>query len=156
MFSEGEVDAIPLKALHQNSVISELQGDFIEFTKTGLYTQVAILLASDDIIVARPGCIEKIIRALRKAEIFLYRYPDEVILLMANRLEIEEKVLADFWKEYDFGISFSQALLTTLDEEARWFAKCNGWPFEIIPNFLGYIYYESMEKVDPACVTVIR
>ncbi|MBI2317393.1 MAG: hypothetical protein HYU75_10405 [Betaproteobacteria bacterium] len=53
-------------------------------------------------------------------------------------------------------LSLSQALLATMEEEARWLISSRRTGATEVPNFLDYIHAESLKKVSPATVTLIE
>lgn len=100
--------------------------------------------------------LEKLIRALLKAESFNRSAPDEALSLVASRLDIEAKDLRPIWMNFKFNIDLRQSHLATLEDQARW-AMARGHAAQgPVPNFLPHLYTDALLAVQPERMTVLR
>ena len=100
--------------------------------------------------------IEKLVRALLKAEQFMRSHPEETLNLAAAWLKIDVDALRPTWKQFDFRINLPQSHLITLEDEARW-AMARGYAAKgPVPNFLPHLYLDALLAVQPERVTVLR
>ncbi len=102
-----------------------------------------------------PG-LEKLLRALLKAETFNRSAPDAAMDLVAARLGMEASSLRPVWTNFQFHVDLRQSHLATLEDQARW-AMARGHVAQgPVPNFLPHLYMSALLAVQPERVTVLR
>lgn len=120
------------------------------------YTQMNVLLGRSVSLKERPVAIEKLTRALLKAEEFTRSRPQEALQLLSDWTKADIDVLRPMWREFDFRINLLQSHLITLEDEARW-AMARGYAEKgPVPNFLPHLYLDALLAVRPERVTVVR
>ncbi len=60
------------------------------------------------------------------------------------------------WKELELAIKLEQSLLISLEDEARWAIKNNLVEGTTIPNYLKFIYLDSLKSLNPDIITIIH
>jgi NitT/TauT family transport system substrate-binding protein len=60
------------------------------------------------------------------------------------------------WKEGKFTLFLDQALIVSLEDQARWAIKNKLTDATKAPNYLNYIYFDALEAVKPKSMTIIR
>ena len=60
------------------------------------------------------------------------------------------------WQDLRLDISLDQALLTCLEDQARWVLAKNGQPGDGIPNLFDFVYMDALDAVAPERITVFR
>lgn len=152
----GEVDAIftwepnimkAQEGLGSNAVILA--------SKLG-YQATFNLASMNDFIENNPQLIEKTIKALVKAEEFINNNRVESINIIAQRLDTDREGVDKLWDDYEFGLSLSQFLIVTLEDEARWAIKSKLTDKIEVPNYLDYIYMDALDEVKPEAIGIIR
>jgi ABC-type nitrate/sulfonate/bicarbonate transport system substrate-binding protein len=128
----------------------------VTFHEPLAYTETFNIIGRRDFLKARSKAIEKLMRALLKAEQFNQARPEEGLTLVAKQLKVEVKAIQPSWKDFNFRVELRQPQLNTLEEEARW-AMTHGYiETGPIPNFLPNLYLDALLAVQPARVTVMR
>lgn len=130
------------------------QGGRIFYGET-FYTEIFCVAAGRDFVKKHPETVKKVLRALIKAEEFVKRHPDEARRLMAAFLQAEQALIAEIWPDFSYTVLLDQALLVSLEEEARWALKSK-LKNATMPNYLDSIYFDGLQAVKPEAVTVIR
>jgi len=60
------------------------------------------------------------------------------------------------WSANDFSVSLDQAMIITMEDEARWAIKIKLTDQTKIPNYLNFIYFNALEKVKKDAVTIFH
>ena len=126
------------------------------FAQPDVYTLNFLLVGRSDFFKGRSRAIEKLLRAMLKAEHFIRSQPEEALNLFAQRLKIDAKDLRPTWKDFHFKVELAQSHLITLEDEARW-AMARGYVAAgPVPNFLPNLYLDALLAVKPERVTVVH
>ncbi len=128
----------------------------VTFNEPLAYTETFNLIGRRDYLKAHSKAIEKLVRAILKAEQFNRAQPDEGLNLVSERLKVEVEGMRPSWRDFNFRVELRQSQLNTLEEEARW-AMTRGYVEKgPIPNFLPNLYLDALLAAQPARVTVMR
>lgn len=120
------------------------------------YAATFSLASKMDLINKNPEMLEKLIKALIKAEEFARQNEQESIEIVAVAVDKDKQDIGTLWGNYNFRISLDQTLILTLETEARW-AINNGLVNPTrVPNYLNYIYVDALEAVKPEAIAIIR
>lgn len=153
---DGEVDAIFAWEPNILNAKRELGGKGIQLPSAVGYMATFNLVTKKDFIEKNPELIRNILKALIKTEEFVKANPEESIGIIAKHLETNSEDIAGLWDTYKFRVSISQQLLITLEEESRWMQKENITDSTNRPNYLDYIYLDTLEELKPESVTLIH
>ena len=155
--TNGEIDAFSMRNPFIQEAKDVLRDNAIEFFGPGIYRTTMNLIGRKDFVSERPELIERVIRAVIKAEEFTRKNKEQAIEATAEQLGAgrEKEVVAD-WDSYVFRVSLDQSLLVTLEDEARWAIKNNLADKTEIPNYLDYFYFDALAKVKPEAIGIIR
>lgn len=101
-----------------------------------------------EFVSAYPETVEKLLRALLRAEAYINAHPGEAALIVERFVGQDALSLAD----YEFDIQLGQALLLDLEEQARWAIRNGLTDRTEVPNLLGLFYTEGLEATAPGSV----
>jgi len=150
----GKVDAVSAR----QSAIAQLEQQLGErgtpFSTEGIYTFRFLLVGNKSFITEHPETIEKVVRALVRAEEYAHEEPEEARQITANYMKVEPGVIAKAWDRYRFSISLSQPIFVSLEDEARWIMEREAVAMKEMPNFLEYMYFDALETVKPGFVSI--
>jgi NitT/TauT family transport system substrate-binding protein len=65
-------------------------------------------------------------------------------------------MVTSIWNEFIFELFLDQAILTILENEARWAIRNKLTDGKKVPNYLNFIYFDTLEAVKPKGVNIIR
>jgi len=154
--AKGTIDAATTWYPHASDAQVALGENALSFTDANVYAQSVVVTGRSEFLKGHAHAMEKLVRALLKAEQFMQSHPEETLNLVAEWLQIDADALRPTWKQFDFRINLLQSNLITLEDEARW-AMARGYaPKGPVPNFLPHLYLEALLAVQPERVTVLR
>jgi NitT/TauT family transport system substrate-binding protein len=154
--TKGTVDAIATWQPFVLKAQSALGETGVSFTEANAYTELHVLIGRSNFLKGHPKAIEKLVRALLKAERFNRSEPEQALNLIATRLKMDVQALRPIWNEFKFEVNLQQSQINTLEDEARW-AMARGYAKEgPVPNFLPHFYLDALLAGQPGRVTVAR
>ena len=128
----------------------------VSFTESEAYRTTMIAFGRSEFLTGHAAAMEKLVRALLKAEQFMQSHPEETLNLVAQWLKIDVAALRPTWKQFDFRVNLLQSHLITLEDEARW-AMARGYVGKrAVPNLLPHLYLDALLAVRPERVTVLH
>ena len=153
----GSIDALSAWEPIKSDAFAALSGNAVTFTDPDTYTVAHILFGRTEFLKAHPVALQKMLRALLKAEDFTRADPRTALAVVAKRLGMEVDRLAPSWTQFLFKIDLTQSMLVTLEEESRWavargYAKSPAAPLNFLPN----LHLDAMLAVRPDRVSVVH
>ncbi len=152
----GKVDAVSTWNPHVLRLKKEIGDKGIIYYGEEMYVGSFNIAAMQDFVNNNPEAIKNVLRALAKAVQFMRENPKESRDIIGKQTNSDLAVLSELWDEYNFGVTLTQTLLMTLEDEARWAIKNKLTDKTEVPNYLDYIYLDAMEAVKPKAVTIIK
>jgi NitT/TauT family transport system substrate-binding protein len=153
---EGRVDAIATTNNNARKAQLKLGAQCTLLEEAGLCLASSILTTSKNKISTNQDQIEKIFRALRKAEYFKQQYPDRSREIVMALLHLSRLDYDAVWGRYSERVALGDALLLTLEEQASWVMQKGIITQQNMPNFLDVIDAEPLRKVAPESVRLKR
>lgn len=154
--SSGEVDATATWQPVVAGAQAVLGDNAVTFIEANAYTVTHVVVGRSALLQERAQAIERLVRALLKAEQFCRTSPDEARALMAERLKLTAGTLQHTWKDLRLQVDLRQSHLVTLEDEARW-AMARGYAArQPVPNFLPNLYLDALLAVRPERVSVVH
>ncbi|MDD4929982.1 MAG: NrtA/SsuA/CpmA family ABC transporter substrate-binding protein [Gallionella sp.] len=156
-FRSGDVDAVAHWEPNIEVLAREFGSKAKVFTAPGLYSNSILLLVGRDFLHQNPATVERVLRALLRAERFVKEQPTEGKALMARQYNLSASDADLIWPLHDFSVSLDQSLLFILESTARW--EIGLMPPEqrpAPPNYLDFIYLDGLKTVKPEAVTIIH
>jgi NitT/TauT family transport system substrate-binding protein len=154
--AEGHIDAFSMREPFVSEARRLVGGEVIVWSRPGLYVKTFNLAVLKQVIREKPEAVQRVLRALVRAEQFAREHPEDAIDIVAKRLETDRAALADIWAELDLRISLGQQLLRALEEEARWALDSGFVQAQQAPNYLEFFHVDALKEVKPTAVTVIH
>jgi sulfonate transport system substrate-binding protein len=128
----------------------------IVFHNRNIYTKTFVIASTKEFVRHNPSKVNKILRALDRAEKFFILNPEESMNITADfsqtRIDDTREMLAGT----HVGLSLDQPLLLTLEDESRWAIERGLANTNVVPNFLDYIYFDGLNSIKPSVITILR
>ena len=124
--------------------------------KSSTYRLTFNLVARRNLLGVRDAELDGLLRALERAQDFIYHHPQQAKAILRQRLKLDQAFIDWIWTRYSYRLSLDQSLLTTLEGEARWARQEGLVKGERSPNYLNFIYAGPLLKVRPSAVNIIR
>lgn len=154
--ASGTIDAVSTWEPIKSNVRAALADNALTFTEPDAYTGTYVVAGPSELLKARGAALEKLVRALLKAEAFNQSEPQQALALVAGQLKRDVKALEPGWKDFAFKVDLHQSLLVTLEDEAQW-AMARGYAARgPVPNFLPHLHLATLLAVQPERVTVVH
>lgn len=158
-------DAVPLLASAKVDAISIWEPFAYEaVTKHGatvvpsdsVYNLTWNLVASARALQARPAQLAAVMRAVRRAERFIQTSPQAAQGVLRERLGLDQRFIDWVWPSMHFRLSLDQALIKTLESQARWAIQEGHVLPRQPPNYLELIDEGPLKKIEPGAVGFVR
>jgi NitT/TauT family transport system substrate-binding protein len=114
------------------------------------------IVTRDPWVADHPELIKRLLRSLIRAEEYTARHPGEAEAIVRAKLEYDHAYMAKVWAEQQSSITLDQALITAMEDEARWMIKNNLTTEKTLPNFGNHIHEDLLKAVKPEGVSIIR
>lgn len=154
--TQGAVDAVATWEPVKSQAMLALAGNGLSFTAADAYTVTHLVVGLSEFLDARPAALEKMVRALLKAEQFAKSERQQALVVVADQLRLDVNAAEAGWKDLDFKVDLRQSQLITLEDEARWAMERGYADKGPVPNFLPHLYLTALLSVQPERVTVVR
>jgi sulfonate transport system substrate-binding protein len=152
----GKADAVST----WNPVLTQLQkgmrNKVLTFYGENIYIEHFCVVAGQDFVKEHPEAVRKVLKALIRAEVFVKKNPEESRRLVAAFIKTDKAILDEIWDVFTFRVVLDQALIVDLEEQARWAIKYRLTTRREMPNYLDFIYVDSLLAVKPDVVRIIR
>lgn len=152
-----EIDAFSMREPYISHAVEGLGDNAVVFAAPGVYYRTEHLLATQTLLQRQPQAAAMLIRALLKAEDFARDHQQEAIKVVARKLGVQPDKLANRWSDFDLRVLLDQAMLSGLEDQARW-AIDNQLVenHRKMPNYLRFIDTEALKTARPEAVTIIQ
>ena len=172
----GEITEVNVPAAESGDALTQNRVDAIAVIDPyGYYAQMAlgeraVLLPFDrsqheqtfnyvtrrDFSQQRPLTAQRLLRATQRAIKWEQTHHQEAVAITARRLKMDEKVLEALWSNYRHIITLDQALIISLEGEARWAIRNGLSGGGTVPNYLEFLDTSSLDAVIPGAVSIVR
>jgi len=100
--------------------------------------------------------VERLLRALLRAERFVKEHPDEAQAIVARATGTAPDLVREVWNSFRYRVLLDQTLLITLEDETRWAMNNNLADRKAMPDYRDYIHLDSLRAVRPEAVRFTR
>ncbi len=150
--ASGKVDVISVWEPYGYISKQRFSAEFYIVPTRNTYRETFNLTAKQAFIKLHEQDIEKILRALQKAENFIANETASAKVIIRDRLNLDDAFIDWIWDDFSFRLSLDQLLLSTLESEANWLIRRNRVQTTTIPVYLRYIEPRYLKKVAPDAV----
>lgn len=155
-FATGEIDAYCASGVAIDKARKALGGNAMVFDAPGLCVASYHLTAKNSFIKTRPGLIKKVLAAMLKNAEWTKANRAAAVKRAAAAQNMEEEVMARILNEHSWRVELSQAMLISLEQEARWAIKSGLAKKGSMPNYLDFIYTDALRSLKPDAVKLIK
>jgi NitT/TauT family transport system substrate-binding protein len=153
---DGKVDAIAKFEPYASEALKALPGKTVRLPESKLYKETFNIAVMRSYAEGHPVLLNRILKAVDKAIIFIKQDRNESIAVMNKSLELAGNSFVSVQDDLVFELTLDHSLFTIFEDEARWAIK-NGLTNKIkIPNYLDYLYPVAMKAIKPEDVTIVK
>jgi NitT/TauT family transport system substrate-binding protein len=151
----GDIDAYFIWEPNVYFAERELGGDAVRFSGEGIYTETFNIVVTEEFANDNPEVLEKILRALLKAERFVHENKDRSIDIVADVIGMDREALEQIWDNYNLRVKLDRSLLEFLTQQGRWAVDSGivgGGSTE--PDYPSLILSSPLRALRPEAVTL--
>lgn len=152
----ADLDALCVLGDNIDKACNALNGECIRFTEENLVRITTCVSALRTKTRQNPILFQKLIRAYIRAEEYVRANPDESLAIVAKRFNRDKAEMVKHWKPHMFHVTLAQSLLIDLESLAKWQMDNRLITATTAPNYMNFIYFDALEKIDPSRVTIVH
>ncbi len=152
----GKVDAVSTWNYPLTEIRNQLGAKAVVFYDPQIYTETFNIAAMQDFVRQNPQTVRRLLRALIQAEDFVTGHPEQAQDIMTAVSKVDKGLVKEVWNAFGYQVRLDQTLLITLEDETRWAMKNRLTDKTVMPNYLDFIYVDSLKAVKPAAVRLNR
>lgn len=153
---DGRVDAIAIWEPHGYNARQRLGEMAVIVPAADIYRETFNFMVMKAFTKARPEVLVRFLRAIGKATDYLNTHKEESQTIVAERLNLKRENVAAVWDNFRYELTLGQALLTTLEDEARWAIRSGLTEASEVPDYLDLIHFSAMDTVHPLAVDIVH
>ena len=152
----GKVDALSVWQPYGYLALKAMGAGATVVPSNNAYVQTFNLISHRKLVGARDGVLTKLLRAVERAENFILEQPAEAKKVLKQRLALEQDFVDAVWPGMRYRLVLDQALLVTMEGEARWARRGGHASGQLKPNFLQMLHTAPLRSVKPDAVSTLR
>lgn len=154
--ADGVIDVIATAQPYANQAKERLGDKAVFWPAQSGQPLHGLVISSHQWITKHPELTRRFLKALAEAEEYVIRHPVQAKSIVQKRLNLNPAYMETVWSQNQFSLSLDQALIVTMEDEARWMIKNSLTREKQVPNFLAYIYEDGLKAVKPEAVRILR
>jgi ABC-type nitrate/sulfonate/bicarbonate transport system substrate-binding protein len=152
----GKVDAIACWEPYGFQALKALGAKGHALSASNGYIQTFSLAVHRRLVGTQDVALERLLRALRRAELFIQQEPDAAKAILRRRLAMDNDFLEFAWPSFSYRLGLDQALIATMESQARWALREGQITGKTPPNYLSFVHAAPLRKVKPTAATIGR
>lgn len=154
--TKGVVDAVLIWDPYAYAIEKTLGGNPVVRPAQGGQPWHWLLIAGNDYISNHTELIDRLLRSLYQAERFAVDNPAKAKRIVQERLNMDEAYIERAWPTIRLKLSLDQGLIIAMEDQSRWMIGRDQASNLRMPYYPSHVYWHSLEKANPASVTMIR
>ena len=152
----GELDAASTWEPWISQIRQKLGGNTETYFPQGIYSETVALVVRPDYVRLNRTAVDRLLRALLRAELFAETHPDEAIGIIEVASGMNTGTLRLHSEALAFELSLAQALLLATENEVGWFFRRGLVPAGAAPDVLQAFEIEPLRAIKPISVTISK
>lgn len=152
----GKVDAISVWQPYGHLALKAMGADASLLPNNNGYVQTFNLVSHRKLVGARDATLARLLKAVDRAERFIHEQPAQAKRILMQQLALEQEFVDSVWAGMRYRLVLDQALLVTMEGEARWARREGHAVGSLKPNFLQLVHSAPLRSVKPDAVATLR
>ncbi len=152
----GKVDAIACWEPYGFQALKALGAQGQAVTASNGYLQTFSLAVPRRMVGTQDAELERLLRAMRRAELFIQAEPEAAKAILRRRLSLDQEFLEFSWPSFSYRLGLDQSLIATMESQARWALREGQIQGKVAPNYLSFVHAEPLRKVKPTAAGIGR
>jgi ABC-type nitrate/sulfonate/bicarbonate transport system substrate-binding protein len=154
--TRGELDAVIVWQPFNHKILKALGANGVSLPGQSKQHFYWLLICKNKLIQTRPEVVRRFLSALLMAENFVIEKETESKRIAGRRLGFDIPYVDSIWKNNQFGVSLPQALILTMEDQARWMMSSGLTKKTEIPDFLDLTHLEALKTLKPEAISIIH
>lgn len=156
--ARGEVDAVVIWRPPSINIKDALGDDAVNVSSQAGQELHWLVFGFADWTETHPEVLERLFGALVEAEAFVKADEEATKDILAAAFDQDRSYIDRVvWPGHKFDINLPQSLIIALEDEGQWHIQNNPkLKGSTIPNYLDFIYFDTLDTVKPEVVTIIH
>ena len=151
---DGRIDAVAVWEPYSWLALHGADPVGLRLPLAGGYIETYNLVARRALFAHRDDAVARMLRAVDHAEQFIQAHPAESQAILRERLQLDQGFVDWVWGGFVWRLSLDQALLSTMEGEARWAQRERHVAGVARPNVLTLVHAGPLKEVKPAAVGI--
>lgn len=152
----GTVDAAVIHDPYASRVREQYANGTVSWPVQSGQAVYGVFICRNEWISRHPDLVERFLKSLEQAEEYIAQHPPEAKEILKRRYQHDDAYMSRIWKDHQFSLSLNQALITAMEDEARWMIRNKLTTAMKVPDFSEYIYVDALNAVKPEAVSIIH
>jgi NitT/TauT family transport system substrate-binding protein len=155
----GTVDAVSTWEPYLDRILTGLDRNgivFDGFDVQGIFTLNLNLATTKQRAEKQPELVEKVLRAVIRAERFIRAHPVETQRMAVQSTGLNAATVNRLWGGYRFEVRLDQSLMISLEDTARWVIRTGQIEAAATPDFSQNVFADRLAAIDRGAVRMIR
>jgi NitT/TauT family transport system substrate-binding protein len=114
------------------------------------------LVCNEITLQEQPEIVEGLLASVLQAETYVNSHPEEAKKVAQTQTNFDDQYMDQDWQNHRFSVGLSQSLITSMEDETRWRISNNLTAVTKVPDFSNYISYDTLYRLKPSAVSIIR
>jgi ABC-type nitrate/sulfonate/bicarbonate transport system substrate-binding protein len=145
---DGQVDAIVIWEPYALRALKLLADKARLLDTKDIYRQDFYFVAKKAFLDGKPEAAVRFLEAVYQAQKFIVENPQEAKRIIGKRMGLDSFELETQWNQFHFHLSLDQAMVLTLEDEARWAIGKGLVKSGTIPVYTDFFYTKALKQVD--------
>lgn len=148
----GDIDALSVFEPYAFQALTQLKGEVAVLSNSGGYTQSFHLVAQKKLLPERQADLERLLRAVARAEALIREDPRRAQAIMRRRLQVEQAFVDWIWPRRMSVLALNEGLPKGLLGQARWALRAGHVAGRTMPDFEALMQPGPLRAVAPDAV----
>lgn len=154
--TEGKIDAVSAFNPFLLATQKEIGESGTTFYNKNIYTKTFNIVSTKEFVNHNPGKVNKVLRALYRAEKFFEQNPEESLKIAADFKNQDITATREMLAGTSVELSLDQSLILALEDESQWAINSKLTSASKVPNYLNFIYFDGLKSVKPTAVNILK
>ena len=152
----GDIDATSLNEPYVYQIRQQMGGNAVVWpAHLGQHAQFS-LVCNEITLQEHPEIVEGLLASVLQAESYVNSHPEEAKKIAQKQTNYDDQYMDQDWQNHRISVGLSQSLITSMEDETRWRIRKNMTAVTKVPDFSKYIAADTLYRLKPSAVTLIR
>lgn len=152
---QRKVEAVSIWEPTTFALLKQVNGSVV-LPSHGLHTLTFHLISTRSTATRRAADMQAVLRAIDQAETFIRKQPQTAQSILRSTLQADQAFIDWIWPRYHYQLGLDQALISSLESQARWSMENGLSNLVEVPNYLNFVDSGPLRTVRHSAVSLIE